>query len=62
MTAAGKDILQNFESLPDLEKREVLANLLRVSREIDYPVVEDEDLVASADAIFAEYDRREAKE
>lgn len=26
MTAAGKHILEDFESLPDLEKREVLAN------------------------------------
>lgn len=62
MTAAGKHIVQDFESLPDSEKREVLANLLRISREIEYPAIADEDLIASADAIFADYDRREAKE
>ncbi len=62
MTAAGKHILQDFESLPDTEKREVLANLLRISREIEYPAIGDEELIASADAIFLEYDRREANE
>lgn len=62
MTTAGKHIVQDFEILPDSEKREVLANLLRISREIEYPAISDEELTASADAIFAEYDRREAKE
>jgi hypothetical protein len=62
MTAAGKHIVDDFTSLPDSEKREVLANLLRISRNIDYPKVSDEELVASADALFVEYDRREAKE
>jgi hypothetical protein len=62
MTAAGKHIVEDFESLPDPEKREVLANLLRISRSIDYPEMPDEELVASADSLFLEYDRREAKE
>ena len=62
MTAAGKHIVEDFESLPDPEKREVLASLLRLSRSIDYPDVSDEELVASADALLLEYDRREAIE
>jgi len=62
MTAAGKHIVDDFASLPDSEKREVLANLLRMSRSIDYPDVSAEELVASADALFLEYDQREAKE
>lgn len=62
MTATGKHIVEDFESLPDIEKREVLANLLRISRGIDYPEVLDEELVASADALFREYDLRETKE
>lgn len=61
MTAAGKHIIEDFETLPDPEKREVLANLLRISRTIDYPDVSDHELVASADAVFAEYDRTEAE-
>jgi len=62
MTAVGKHIVEDFESLPGSEKREVLANLLRISREIEYPTMSDEEITASADAVFVEYDRREAKE
>ena len=60
MTSIGKHIVEDFANLPDPEKREVLANLLRISREIDYPEVSDEELVTSADALFLEYDRRES--
>ena len=59
MTAAGKHILDDFESLPDPVKREVLSNLLRISRDIEYPEVGDDELVAAADAVFLEYDRME---
>jgi hypothetical protein len=62
MTAAGKHIVEDFAALPDREKREVLANLLRISREIEFPEVSDEELVSSADAVFLEYDKREAGE
>jgi hypothetical protein len=59
MTAAGKHILEDFESLPDLEKREVLSNLLKISRDIAYPETSDEELVGSAEAVFLAYDARE---
>lgn len=62
MTAAGKHIVDDFESLPDGEKREVLANLLRISRSIEYPEISDEELLASANAVFLEYDRQESNE
>ena len=62
MSAAGKHIIQDFETLPDPEKREVLSNLLRISRGIDYPEVSDEELVAGADEVFAHYDLAESKE
>ena len=62
MTATGKHIIQDFENLPDSEKREVLANILRISRGIEYPELSEEELVASADAVFLEYDRRESEE
>ena len=60
MTAVGKHIVEDFEALPDQEKREVLSNLLRISRTIDYPEVADDELVATADALFLTYDRSEA--
>jgi hypothetical protein len=59
MTAAGKHILEDFESLPDLEKREVLSNLLKISREISYPETSDEELVGAAEAVFLAYDALE---
>jgi hypothetical protein len=59
MTATGKHILEDFESLPDVEKREVLSNLLRISRRIDYPDVSDDELVGAADTIFLSYDEME---
>jgi hypothetical protein len=62
MTAAGKHIVEDFESLPDLEKREVLSNLLKISRDIDYPEVVDQELVGSADAVFLMYDRAEGSD
>jgi hypothetical protein len=42
------------------QAREVLAELLRTSREIHYPAVSDDELLLTADDIFLEYDRREA--
>ena len=62
MTAAGRHIVEDFAGLSDSEKREVLANLLRISRDIEFPQVSDEELVASADALFLEYDRRESEQ
>ena len=60
MTSVAQHIVEDFVGLPDPEKREVLANLLRISRDIDFPAISDEDLAASADALFLEYDRRES--
>jgi hypothetical protein len=54
MTAAGKHIVDDFESLPDAEKREVLVNLLRISRSIEYSQISGE--------VFLEYDRQESNE
>lgn len=62
MTSVGKNIVDDFQGLPDPEKREVLANLLRISRNIDYPDLTDDEILASADALFLEYDRHESKE
>ncbi len=59
MTAAGKHILEDFESLPDPEKREVLSTLLRISREIAYPETSDDELVGAAEAVFLAYDTQE---
>jgi hypothetical protein len=62
MTAVAKQIIDSFESLPDPEKREVLAKLLRIGAGLDYPGMADDELVASANEIFKAYDEAEVAE
>jgi hypothetical protein len=62
VTTQGKHIIEEFEALPDAAKREVLAELIRTSRFIEYPQVSEDELVSVADELFLEYDRREAEE
>jgi len=62
VTADAKHVIENFESLPDQEKIEVLAEIIRLSRDIEYPDVTDDELRSAADSVFLDYDRREAAE
>ena len=62
MTAEAKHIIEDFGALPDQAKREVLAELLRLSRHLDFPEASDEELLSSADQVFLEYDRQESAE
>lgn len=62
MTAQGKHIIEEFEALPDSAKREVLAELIRTARFIDYPSVSEDELLSASDELFLDYDRREADE
>lgn len=62
MTAQAKHIIEEFQALPDQAKREVLAELIRTSRFIDYPEPSEDELLSAANSIFLDYDRREADE
>jgi hypothetical protein len=62
VTSAAKHIIEDFGALPDPAKREVLAELLRMSRYLDYPSMSDDELVSAADEVFLQYDRRESSE
>ena len=62
MTAEAKHIIDDFGALPDAAKREVLAELIRISRHLDYPEMSDDELRSAAEQIFLEYDRREDRE
>lgn len=57
MTAAAAHIIEDFEALPEPEKREVLAKLLRIASHLDYGPISEEELLASADEIFVAFDR-----
>jgi hypothetical protein len=59
MTSEARHIVEDFRALPDAAKREVLAELVRISGRIDYPAVSDNELLAAADDVFLAYDERE---
>jgi hypothetical protein len=59
MTAEAKHIVEDFQALSDPAKREVLAELVRLSGRIDYPPVSEDELLVAANDVFLEYDKRE---
>ncbi|MDQ3281007.1 MAG: hypothetical protein M3Q69_06310 [Acidobacteriota bacterium] len=61
MTAEAKHIVDGFRALPDATKREVLAELARISAGIDYPRMTDDELLSAANDVFLGYDEREER-
>lgn len=59
MTQAARKLLEKFESLPDKDREEVLAELLRRTALAPYGLPMDEDLVSAADRLFVDLDRHE---
>jgi hypothetical protein len=57
MTADARALIEEYLALPDAAKREVLAELVRVS---DFAALAGDELTAAADQIFLAYDEREA--
>jgi hypothetical protein len=62
MTAAAEHIIEDFEALPEPEKRDVLAKLLRIAADLDYGPITDEELASATDALFVMYDAEERSE
>ena len=62
MSIATQNILDSFNQLPELEKRELAAEIIRWTTKLDFPPLTDEDLVQAADALFIELDKTEAKD
>ncbi|MGZ5442297.1 MAG: hypothetical protein ACXW5U_07950 [Thermoanaerobaculia bacterium] len=62
MTAEAKHLVEEFGALPEPSKREVPAELLRISRNLDYPEIADDELTAAANEVFSSYDDRESHE
>ena len=61
MTTAVKTILRSYESLPELEKRELAYQIIRRSLKFDLPPLSEEQLVVNAEELFLELDRRESQ-
>jgi hypothetical protein len=62
MTRAARQVIESFEALPEQDKSEVLAQLLRRLIDSPYVVPADEELTHAAALVFQEYDHREAQE
>jgi len=59
MTQATQKLLEQFEALADDERSELVAELARRVALAPHDAPSDEDLVATADRLFNELDRRE---
>jgi hypothetical protein len=62
MTAAAEHFIEDFQALPEPEKRDVLAKLLRIAADLDYGPITDEELESATDALFVMYDNEERSE
>ena len=62
MTQATKKLLEEFEALPEPDRSELVAELARRVALSSHDTPRDEDLVAAADRLFVELDRREQSE
>ena len=62
MGTPAENVIATFDQLPDAEKQEVAAAILRRTLRIDFPPVSDDELVLSAEDTFLELDRREAED
>ena len=62
MTQATKKLIDEFEALPDRDRSEVVAELARRVALAPHDLPQDDDLVAAADRLFSELDRRERSE
>lgn len=60
MTQAAKRVLATIEALPPAERQEVVAELPRRAAQSEHDLPIDGDLVALADQVFVELDKREA--
>ena len=59
MTQAAKRLIEKFDALQDLERAEVLTELLRRLALSPHDLPDPDDLTAAADRLFVELDRRE---
>ncbi len=58
MSTQSQTVLTSFDALPEAGKYEVALEILRRTKDFEFPPLEDEDLVANAEAVFLELDQR----
>ncbi len=59
MTKASRKLLDEFDALPEQDRAELVAELLRRTAFAPHDLPQDDDLVAAADHLFVDLDRRE---
>ncbi len=59
MTRAAQKVLDTFETLPEEDKKEIAAEILRRASVEEYGDLDDSALTLAADQVFLELDRRE---
>jgi hypothetical protein len=62
MATSIQNLLHSFESLPEPDKRELAAEIMRRSLRFEFPPLSDQDLVKNAEDIFLDLDRREEED
>jgi hypothetical protein len=60
MSTATQHLLDAFDLLSAAEKQTVICEILRRVQDLELPPLSDEEVVANAEALFLELDRREA--
>jgi hypothetical protein len=60
MPQNAKTVLDAFDSLPADERERVMVELIRRAARRDHEAPSDEELIAAADRVFLELDRRES--
>jgi len=60
MSISVQNLLNSFELLTDIEKRELASEIIRRTLCFDFPPLTDEELVFNAEAIFLELDNSES--
>jgi hypothetical protein len=59
MSRDAQAVLAAFDQLPPVEREEVVSELLRRVAQSDHKSLSDNELVAAADEVFQDLDRRE---
>ena len=62
MTTTTQEIIERFSQLPISEKKIVVSVILRDALEVETPAISSDEFVLSAEELFLELDRREAKD
>ena len=60
MTPTVQQILDTFDQMPETERQELAAEILRRALSINYGSLSDEELILNAEQVFLGLDQREA--